>query len=90
FRFVEALAEAGARAGLPEDLARSFARETVIGAARLLEESPESPEALRRRVTSPGGTTEAALAKFDERRLMEIVAEAVDAARKRSQELGAG
>ncbi len=61
FLLAEVMAEAGVAQGLPRDLAMSLARRTVEGAAALMAESPESPEALRKAVTSPGGTTQAAL-----------------------------
>ncbi len=61
FYMVEALAAAGVRAGLDEDVALTLARETFTGAAALLEASGEAAAGLRRKVTSPGGTTEAAL-----------------------------
>lgn len=61
FHLVEAL-EAGARdLGLPDDIAASLARETIIGSAKLLDSTDESPETLRKNVTSPNGTTQAAL-----------------------------
>lgn len=61
FHLVEAL-EAGARdLGLPQDVAAKLARETIIGSAKLLDTSGESPETLRKNVTSPNGTTQAAL-----------------------------
>jgi pyrroline-5-carboxylate reductase len=63
FHLVEALAQAGAALGLPEDLALRLARATVEGSGELLARSPDTPvEILRKNVTSPGGTTEAALA----------------------------
>ena len=55
------MAEAGIAQGLPRDLALSLARRTVEGAAALMAQSGDSPEALRKAVTSPGGTTQAAL-----------------------------
>ena len=61
FHLVEALAEAGVAAGLPQSLAPRLARETVSGSGELLHRSDLSPEALRENVTSPGGTTAAAL-----------------------------
>ncbi|HJU20799.1 MAG TPA: pyrroline-5-carboxylate reductase, partial [Stellaceae bacterium] len=61
FLLIEALAEAGEAAGLPADLALLLARLTVAGAGELARLSPESPAELRTAVTSPGGTTEAAL-----------------------------
>lgn len=61
FHMIEALARAGAEAGLPPDLAARLARATVIGAGELARQSEADAETLRRNVTSPGGTTEAAL-----------------------------
>lgn len=61
FLLAEVMAEAGEAEGLPRDLAQALARRTVEGAAALMAASPDSPEALRRAVTSPGGTTQAAL-----------------------------
>lgn len=88
FHMVEALAAAGAAAGLPADLAARLARATVEGAGELLWQSPESPETLRKNVTSPGGTTAAALAVLmGDDGLTELMTEAVAAAAKRSREL---
>lgn len=61
FLLAEVMAEAGEAEGLPRELAQALARRTVEGAAALLAESGETPEALRRAVTSPRGTTQAAL-----------------------------
>jgi pyrroline-5-carboxylate reductase len=88
FRLVEVLAEAGARAGLPIETSRVLARQTVIGAGKLLEESGEEPEILRAQVTSPGGTTEAGLAVLEANGLANAFFEAVAAAADRSKELG--
>lgn len=88
FYFTELLAAAGVKAGLPEDDARLLARVTFEGAAKLLAESADGPAELRRRVTSPGGTTEAAIKAFDALGLAKIVAAAVEAARDRGRELG--
>ena len=66
FRIVEALAAAAADAGLDEALAQSLTRETLIGAAALLESAADSPAALRRAVTSPNGVTQAALEAMNE------------------------
>jgi pyrroline-5-carboxylate reductase len=88
FHMVEALAAAGAAAGLEPELAARLARATVEGAGELLWRSPESPETLRKNVTSPGGTTAAALAVLiGEKGLTELMTEAVAAAAKRSREL---
>ena len=61
FEFTAALAQAGKELGFPDDIADQLARRTLIGAAKLLEQSGESPVDLRVAVTSPGGTTQAAL-----------------------------
>lgn len=88
FHMVEALAAAGATAGLDADLAARLARATIEGAGELLWQSPESPEQLRVNVTSPGGTTAAALAVLmGEEGLTKLMTEAVAAAAKRSREL---
>src|SRR4051794_21103008 len=88
FLLAEALARAGATAGLPADLAARLARATVAGSGELLHQSPLDAATLRQNVTSPGGTTEAALAVLMANdgldRLME---KAVVAATKRSREL---
>ncbi len=88
FRLAELLAEAGAAVGLAETDARRLARVTLEGAARLMAETGEDPAALRRKVTSPGGTTEAALKVFDAKGLAQTVTDAVRAARDRGRELG--
>jgi pyrroline-5-carboxylate reductase len=88
FYLAELLAEAGTAVGLAEADARRLARVTFEGAACLLAESGEEPEALRAKVTSPGGTTEAALRTFDALGFRKTVAEAVKAARDRGRELG--
>jgi len=88
FYFTELLAAAGVKVGLTEEDARLLARVTFEGAAKLLAESAEGPEEHRRRVTSPGGTTEAAIKTFDALGLAKIVAAAVEAARDRGRELG--
>ncbi len=90
FRFCEALEAAARSQGLDPDLARRLARGTVVGAARLLAESAEEAKELRERVTSPGGTTAAALQVFESRELERIVCEAVAAAARRSDELARG
>jgi pyrroline-5-carboxylate reductase len=87
FYVTEAMIKAGVAAGLDESLAKKLAVQTVYGAGKLLMESGEEPASLRRKVTSPGGTTEAALKVMSERKLEEIFAEAIKAAEKRSREL---
>ena len=87
FYVTEAMIKAGVAPGLDESLAKKLAVQTVYGAGKLLMESGEEPASLRRKVTSPGGTTEAALKVMSERKLEEIFAEAIKAAEKRSREL---
>jgi pyrroline-5-carboxylate reductase len=88
FLLIEALAEAGARVGLPADLALRLARATVAGSGELAWLSPEPPARLRENVTSPGGTTRAALdVLMAENGLAELLARAVAAATARSREL---
>jgi pyrroline-5-carboxylate reductase len=89
FLLVEALEDAAVAQGLPRETARMLASQTCLGAGRMLAESAEAPSTLRERVTSPGGTTAAALAAFDEGGLRELVATAVAAATARGRELSA-
>jgi pyrroline-5-carboxylate reductase len=88
FLLIEALAAAGERCGLPADLALRLARETVAGAGELARSSAESPARLRENVTSPGGTTRAALdVLMAESGLPTLLERAVAAATARSREL---
>jgi pyrroline-5-carboxylate reductase len=88
FLLAEALAQAGAAAGLPADLAARLARATVTGSGELLHRSSLDPATLRGNVTSPGGTTEAALAVLmGKDGLAPVMRQAVDAATRRSREL---
>jgi pyrroline-5-carboxylate reductase len=89
FHLVECLAEAGVAAGLPADLAARLARATVEGAGELLFRSDLSPATLRQNVTSPGGTTAAALQVLmaDQGGMRDLMREAVAAAKRRAQEL---
>lgn len=89
FLLAELLEQAGVAQGLPPGLARSLARATVAGSGALLAASPEDAAALRRAVTSPGGTTERALAVLmDDGAWPRAMQEAVRAATARSRELG--
>jgi pyrroline-5-carboxylate reductase len=89
FLLVEALAAAGVAQGLAPDLAARLAFRTATGAGALLDMSTTDPAELRRQVTSPGGTTEAALkVLMDDSRLAKLMAEAVAAATRRARELG--
>ena len=88
FHLVECMAAAGRAAGLPEKLAMRLARATVSGAGELLYQAPEEAAQLRRNVTSPGGTTQAALeVLMADAGLAPLVARAVTAAADRSREL---
>lgn len=91
FYLAECMAMAGVRAGLPEELARKLASETVTGAGELLARSDKAPETLRENVTSPKGTTAAALEiLMGDEGMRQIVEEAVLAATKRSRDLSDG
>ena len=92
FLLAEALAGAGTAEGLPRELAEKLARETIIGAGALLAASDKSPQELRRAVTSPGGTTQAALDALmgSGVGLPELVRNAVTAAERRSRQMSNG
>ncbi len=87
FLLVEAMEAAGRAVGLDAPVAALLARRTVIGAAAMLEALGDEPADLRRAVTSPGGTTEAAISVMEDRDLAGIVAVAIAAARDRGVEL---
>jgi pyrroline-5-carboxylate reductase len=88
FHLAEALIAAGVKQGLDQTVADALARQTLLGAAKLLSDSGEDPAILRQNVTSPGGTTAAGLAVFADADLMGLVARVVEAATNRSRELG--
>ena len=87
FEFTCALEEAAREIGLAPQIAKELALQTIIGSAKLMENSDFAPEELRNQVTSPNGTTQAALESFSSDELREIVKRAVTAARNRSTEL---
>ncbi|HEV2623432.1 MAG TPA: pyrroline-5-carboxylate reductase [Frateuria sp.] len=87
FALVEALEDAAVAQGMPRDTARALAAQTCLGAGRMLAESGEAPGELRRRVTSPNGTTQAALESFAADGLARVAARAVAAATRRGTEL---
>lgn len=89
FLLVEALAEAGVALGLTDEAARKLARATAIGAGALLAADTRSADALRKAVTSPGGTTQAAVSVLDgdSQALRNLMKKAVEAAAKRAGEL---
>ena len=87
FEFAAALREAGIAVGLDHDTAKLLAYETLLGAAKLLVQSPEEAEELRNQVTSPNGTTYAGLKRMEAHNFRAMIAETVLAATKRSEEL---
>jgi pyrroline-5-carboxylate reductase len=89
FLLAEAMEDAAKRQGLPDDAARTLVLQTVLGAARMLTESDTSPAELRRRVTSPGGTTQAAVETFEAGGLRELVDRAIASATARGHALSA-
>ncbi len=85
---IEALADGGVAAGLPRMIASQLALQTVLGTAQLIKESQLHPAQLKDQVTSPGGTTIAAVAQLEKAGFRSALIEAVKAAYQRSQELG--
>jgi pyrroline-5-carboxylate reductase len=93
FLLMEEMIKAGVKLGLTEETAKTLVLQTAKGAALLAEsaqERNEDPAILRQKVTSPGGTTEAALKVMNENKLGEIILKALTAARNRGKELSAG
>jgi pyrroline-5-carboxylate reductase len=88
YTVIEALAAGGIREGLPQDTALALAAQTVMGAARLVQESGEHPAVLRDKVCSPGGTTIAGMEALEENGLRSALMKAVSSAARRSRELG--
>lgn len=88
FHFLEGLMAAGEALGLAPETARLLALQTVAGAARLAVESEDSPAVLREHVTSPNGTTQAALESFAQSDLLGAILRAAQAADRRAGELG--
>ncbi len=88
FHLIESMLTAAREMGLPEAEARRLAIQTVAGAAALAAASPDTPETLRRNVTSPGGTTHAAMTLIEARGVKAAIVEAILAARDRARELG--
>ena len=89
FLLAEAMIDAGIGEGLPADAARALALQTILGAARMLTESDVDAAELRRRVTSPNGTTQAAIEVFEAGGMRTLVASAIHAARVRGAQLAA-
>jgi pyrroline-5-carboxylate reductase len=89
FFVVEAMIEAGVHLGLPRDTATELVVQTMLGSAKLLRETGEHPTVLRERVTSPGGTTAAAVRQLEDHKVRAAFLRAMEAARDRSRELAA-
>ena len=87
FYLAEAMQQAGEKLGLDPETARVLAKETVSGAGELLASDDADPAALRRAVTSPGGTTEQAITTFDEKGLRDIVAAGAEASATKGDEM---
>lgn len=90
FYVVEAMVEAGVVLGLPRATSNELVVQTLYGAATMLKETGEHPTVLRERVSSPGGTTVAALRQLDDHKVRAAFIDAMEAAAKRSSELASG
>ena len=88
FYLVEQMIRAATELGLSPEQARQLAVKTALGAAKMLADNADTPQGLRRKVTSPGGTTQAAIAYMDQHDWPATVVEAIKAAARRSRELG--
>jgi pyrroline-5-carboxylate reductase len=88
FLLAEAMTDAGVAAGLPREVSEALTIQTVLGAARLLVESGQSAADLRTAVTSPNGTTQAAIAVLEDRNVRAALEASVAAATERAHELG--
>jgi pyrroline-5-carboxylate reductase len=89
FLLAEAMEAAAKQEGLGNETARTLVLQTILGAARMLTESDEAPQELRKRVTSPNGTTQAAIESFQAGGFEKLVGKAIHAARERGRELSA-
>ena len=87
FFVVEAMIEGGVHLGLPRDTATELVVQTMLGSAKLLRETGEHPTVLRERVTSPGGTTAAAVRQLEDHKVRAAFLSAIEAARDRSRDL---
>lgn len=88
FFLVEQMVRAGTEMGLTPQQAHTLATKTALGASKMLTTSSDSPQELRRKVTSPGGTTHAAITYMEEHNWPAIIVDALKAAQRRSKELG--
>jgi pyrroline-5-carboxylate reductase len=85
---IEALTDGGVRMGLPRDVARTLATQSVLGAAKMVQETGQHPMALKDAVTTPGGTTIAAIEVLETEGLRGTLIKAVKAATERAKEMG--
>lgn len=90
YYLIEAFEQVGSQYGLPKEVVRNLMVQTVAGSASMLTLRDEEPAELRRKVTSPGGTTEAGIRALDENKFKETIAACVKSAEKRSRELANG
>ncbi|HWB54708.1 MAG TPA: pyrroline-5-carboxylate reductase [Tepidisphaeraceae bacterium] len=88
FYLVECMIQAGVQMGLSPDISRQLAIQTCLGSGKLLAESSDSPAELRRKVTTPNGTTHAAISHMENQGFATTIVDALEAARKRAKELG--
>ena len=88
FLMVEVLVDAAVKIGLPRDVARELVLQTMLGSAKFIQQSGEEPAELRRKVTSPGGTTAEALLRLEKGRFSQLLIEAVKAAYDKAKRLG--
>jgi pyrroline-5-carboxylate reductase len=88
FYFLEAMTQAGVDMGLTREQAHQLAVSTFVGASELARASDESPDVLRQRVTSKGGTTYAAITSMEQDHMKELFMRALHAAKDRAHELG--
>lgn len=90
YRLADYLMQGGIKAGLSADVAKELTLQTLIGAAKMILETKESPEALVKKVASPGGTTEAGLKILDNSSVKTDIIKTIEAAKKRADELAEG
>lgn len=90
YYLIEAFEQVGAQYGLSKEVVRNLMVQTLAGSASMLSQGKDEPAELRRKVTSPGGTTEAGLRALDQHQFMATIAACVESAEKRSRELAKG